>query len=79
MCTLVRMTSTPAAAGSRSMRERMLAGDPEPAGADTAATDLVAAHDTTTARRRPRRRQLLERLLGAIGDPARVVRTLESP
>ena len=75
MCTLVRMGATPAVAGPRSMRERMPTDDPEPAEADAAAPDPVAAHDATTARRRPLRRQLL----GAVGHPARVVRTLESP
>ena len=98
MCTLVRMSATPAVAGPRSMRERMLADDPEPAGADAAAPDLVAAHDATTARRRPLRRQLpvavgadtvvgagsvvtrdLQAGVGAVGHPARVVRTPESP
>jgi maltose O-acetyltransferase len=56
------------------MRERMLAGDPyiaddpELAEASAAAMDLTAAYNATTARQRPLRRQLLERLLGAVGE-----------
>ncbi len=74
MCTLVRMSTPPADGDPRTMRERMLAGDPytaddpELAEASAAATDLTAAYDATTARRRPLRRQLLERLLGAVGE-----------
>ncbi len=74
MCTLVRMNSPPADGDPRTMRERMLAGDPyiaddpELAEASAAAMDLTAAYNATTARQRPLRRQLLERLLGAIGE-----------
>ncbi|MFC5381244.1 sugar O-acetyltransferase [Aquipuribacter nitratireducens] len=59
---------------TRSMRERMLAGDlyiaddPELAAASTAALDLMAAYNATTVRQQPLRRQLLEQLLGAIGE-----------
>ena len=55
------------------MRERMLAGDlyiaddPELAELSRAASDLAAAYNATSARQGPLRRQLLERLLGAIG------------
>ena len=65
------------------MRERMLAGelyvfdDPELVEANAAALDLMAAYNATTPRQEPLRRALLERLLGAVGNPARVVRTLE--
>jgi maltose O-acetyltransferase len=74
MCTLVRMNSPPADGDPRTMRERMLAGDPyiaddpELAEASAAAMDLTAAYNATTARQRPLRRQLLERLLGAVGE-----------
>ncbi len=73
MCTLVRMPSTPAVADPPGVRERItadgpyVAAGPEPAEANAATTDLVAAHDATTARRRPLRRQLPERLPGAVG------------
>ena len=56
------------------MRARMLAGepyladDPELVEAQAAAMDLLAAYNATTARQVPLRRDLLERLLGAIGD-----------
>ena len=59
---------------ARSMRERMLAGDPyladdpEIAEASAAALDLVAAYNATTARQEPLRRALLERLLGSVGE-----------
>ncbi|MGY1802482.1 sugar O-acetyltransferase [Blastococcus sp. SYSU D00922] len=58
----------------RSMRERMLAGDlyladdPELAERGAAALDLVAAYNATTVRQGPLRRQLLEQLLGAVGE-----------
>jgi maltose O-acetyltransferase len=74
MCTLVRMNSPPADGDPRTMRERMLAGDPyiaddpQLAEASAAAMDLTAAYNATTARQRPLRRQLLERLLGAVGE-----------
>jgi maltose O-acetyltransferase len=58
---------------SRTMRERMLAGDlyiaddPVLAEENAAALDLMAAYNATTSRQRPLRRQLLEALLGSIG------------
>ncbi|WP_336921484.1 sugar O-acetyltransferase [Aquipuribacter sp. SD81] len=63
-------------ADDRSMRERMLAGDPyladdpELAAATTAAMDLAAAYNATTTRQQPLRRALLEQLLGAVGEGA---------
>ena len=77
MCTLVRMSPSPAA-DDRTMRERMLAGDPyvaddpELAEANAVALDLVAAYNATTVRQRPLRRQLLERLLGAVGEDTEI-------
>lgn len=68
VCTLVRM------ADSRTMRERMLAGDlyiaddPEIGEQSAAALDLVAAYNATSVRQAPLRRQLLEQLLGAVGE-----------
>ncbi|WP_437672485.1 sugar O-acetyltransferase [Sorangium sp. So ce131] len=59
---------------ARSMRERMLAGDPyiaddpEIAEQSAAALDLVAAYNATSVRQRPLRRRLLEQLLGSIGE-----------
>ncbi|WP_422678075.1 maltose acetyltransferase domain-containing protein [Blastococcus brunescens] len=59
---------------SRSMRERMLAGDlyiaddPEIGEQSAAALDLMAAYNATSARQGPLRRQLLEELLGAVGE-----------
>ncbi len=58
----------------RTMRERMLAGDPyiaddpELAEESFAARDLMAAYNATSARQRPLRRALLEQLLGAVGE-----------
>ena len=58
----------------RTMRERMLAGDlyiaddPELLEAADRAHDLVAAYNATTSRQRPLRRELLGRLLGAVGE-----------
>jgi maltose O-acetyltransferase len=58
----------------RTMRERMLAGDlyladdPEIAEQSAAALDRMAAYNATSARQAPLRRQLLEQLLGAVGD-----------
>jgi maltose O-acetyltransferase len=58
----------------RSMRERMLAGDPyiaddpEIAEAGALARDLMGAYNATSGRQEPLRRELLERLLGAIGE-----------
>jgi maltose O-acetyltransferase len=59
---------------SRSMRERMLAGDlyiaddPEIGEQSAAALDLMAAYNATSVRQGPLRRQLLEQLLGGIGE-----------
>ena len=59
---------------SRTMRERMLAGDlyiaddPEIGEQSAAALDLMAAYNATSVRQAPLRRQLLEQLLGAIGE-----------
>ena len=59
---------------SRSMRERMTAGDlyiaddPEIAEAGSRALDLIAAYNQTRVRQAALRRQLLEELLGAIGE-----------
>ncbi|WP_437597701.1 sugar O-acetyltransferase [Sorangium sp. So ce590] len=61
-------------ADTRSMRERMLAGDlyiaddPEIAEQSAAALDLMAAYNATSVRQRPLRRRLLEQLLGSIGE-----------
>ncbi|WP_437286027.1 sugar O-acetyltransferase [Sorangium sp. So ce406] len=58
----------------RSMRERMLAGDPyiaddpEIAERSAAALDLMAAYNATSVRQRPLRRRLLEQLLGSVGE-----------
>src|SRR4051812_38462224 len=74
MCTLVLMSLRPETHDTRTMRERMLAGelyiadDPELAEASSAALDLMAAFNATTVRQGPLRRRLLERLLGAIGE-----------
>jgi maltose O-acetyltransferase len=63
---------------SRTMRERMLAGDlyiaddPVLAEENAAALDLMAAYNATTARQRPLRRQLLETLLGSIGEDTEI-------
>jgi maltose O-acetyltransferase len=59
---------------SRSMRERMLAGDPyiaddpQLAEASRAALDLMAAYNATSVRQGPLRRRLLEELLGSVGE-----------
>ncbi|KAE8764841.1 maltose acetyltransferase domain-containing protein [Georgenia thermotolerans] len=61
------MTAT---ADTRTMRERMLAGDlyiaddPELAAQNQAALDLMDAYNATTVRQGPLRRRLLEELLG---------------
>src|SRR5690625_8017994 len=58
---------------TRSMRERMLAGDlyiaddPELAAASTSALDLMDAYNATAVRQGELRRLLLEQLLGSIG------------
>jgi maltose O-acetyltransferase len=65
---------TETAADTRTMRERMLAGDPyiaddpDLAEASAAALDLTAAYNATTVRQAPLRRQLLEQLLGSVGE-----------
>jgi maltose O-acetyltransferase len=72
------MTALPAADDDRTMRERMLAGDPyiaddpEIGEASAAALDLVAAYNATSVRQRPLRRQLLEQLLGAVGEDTEI-------
>ncbi|MCE1180186.1 MAG: sugar O-acetyltransferase [Micrococcales bacterium] len=59
---------------TRSMRERMLAGDlyiaedPELAEASAAALDLMDAYNATSARQAPLRRRLLEAMLGSVGE-----------
>jgi maltose O-acetyltransferase len=61
-------------ADDRTMRERMLAGDPyiaddpELAEESFAARDLMGAYNATSARQQPLRRMLLEQLLGAVGE-----------
>jgi maltose O-acetyltransferase len=61
-------------ADDRTMRERMLAGDPyiaddpELAEGSFAARDLMGAYNATSARQAPLRRALLEQLLGAVGE-----------
>jgi maltose O-acetyltransferase len=58
----------------RSMRERMLAGDPyiaddpDLAEENAVAMDLMAAFNATAVRQAPLRRHLLEQLLGAVGE-----------
>lgn len=58
----------------RTMRERMLAGDPyladdpELAEASARALDLMAAYNATSVRQAPLRRAMLEELLGSIGE-----------
>jgi len=62
----------------RSMRERMAAGDPYVADdpeleeASLAARDLADAYNALSGRQKPLRRQLLERLLGGIGDESEI-------
>ncbi len=65
---------TPPHLDDRTMRQRMLAGDlyladdPELDEASAVAQELMAAYNATDARQEPRRRDLLERLLGAVGE-----------
>ncbi|MGY1832453.1 sugar O-acetyltransferase [Geodermatophilus sp. SYSU D01180] len=72
------MTSPPDPDDGRTMRERMLAGDlyvaddPELAEENAAALDLVAAYNATSVRQRPLRRELLGRLLGAVGEDTEI-------
>jgi maltose O-acetyltransferase len=60
------------------MRDRMLAGDayiaddPVLAEENATALDLMAAYNATSVRQRPLRRQLLEALLGAIGEDTEI-------
>jgi maltose O-acetyltransferase len=69
MCTLVRMDSD-----TRTMRERMLAGDlyiaddPELGEHMLHAMDLTDAYNSTSARDAKERRRILEDLLGEIGE-----------
>ncbi|MEV7429052.1 sugar O-acetyltransferase [Nocardioides sp. NPDC092400] len=59
---------------TRTMRERMLAGDlyiaddPDIEEESAAARDLMAAYNATTARQKPLRRAILEQLLGSVGE-----------
>ncbi|WP_437501315.1 sugar O-acetyltransferase [Sorangium sp. So ce1099] len=58
---------------TRSMRERMIAGDPYIADSEIAemnavALDLLAAYNATSVRQSALRRRLLEQLLGSIGE-----------
>jgi maltose O-acetyltransferase len=68
------MTTQPLDDDSRTMRERMLAGDlyiaddPELAEQNAVAMDLMAAYNATTSRQEPLRLHLLEKLLGAVGE-----------
>jgi maltose O-acetyltransferase len=70
------VTST--ADAGRTMRERMLAGDPyiaddpELAELSYAARDLMGAYNGTTARQAPLRRRLLEQLLGSVGEDTEI-------
>jgi maltose O-acetyltransferase len=63
---------------TRSMRERMLAGDlyiaddPELGEHSSAALDLMTAYNATTVRQGPLRRQLLEQLVGSVGEGTEV-------
>ena len=49
-----------------------IADDPVLAEENAAALDLMAAYNATTARQRPLRRQLLETLLGSIGEDTEI-------
>jgi maltose O-acetyltransferase len=68
------MSSGADADDTRSMRERMEAGDPyiaddpELAEASARALDLVDAYNATSVRQAPLRRALLEQLLGSVGE-----------
>jgi maltose O-acetyltransferase len=70
--------TTDEATDGRTMRERMLAGDPyiaddpDIAAASRRARDLAAAYNTTSAGQGAERRRLLEELLGAVGDDTEV-------
>ncbi|MGY1636693.1 DapH/DapD/GlmU-related protein [Geodermatophilus sp. SYSU D00742] len=68
------MHSRPDAGDSRTLRERVLAGDlhtaddRELAEAGARALDLADAYDATSVRQGPLRRQLLDELPGAVGE-----------
>lgn len=68
------MTSGGHETDTRSMRERMVAGDPyladdpELAALSARAQDLVAAYNATSVGEAPLRRELLGQLLGSIGE-----------
>ena len=68
------MSLRPDASDTRTMRERMLAGDlyiaddPDLGEASTRALDLADAYNATTVRQGPLRRRLLQELLGAVGE-----------
>ncbi len=72
------MSALPDADDTRTMRERMLAGDhytaddPELAEASTRALDLASAYNATTVRQGPLRRRLLEELLGGVGEATEI-------
>lgn len=72
------MTDVPDNPDSRSMRERMLAGDlyladdPELSQLKTRALDLAASYNATSARQPAERRRLLEELLGSIGEGSEI-------
>lgn len=63
---------------TRTMRERMEAGelyiadDPELAEMNARALDLMDAYNATTVRQGPLRRQLLEQLLGSVGQDTEI-------
>jgi len=68
------MTSLPSPDDTRTMHERMLAGDlyiaddPDIVEASHASLDLMEAYNATTSRQEPLRRRLLEELLGSVGE-----------
>jgi maltose O-acetyltransferase len=68
------MSSGEGADDTRSMRERMEAGDlyiaddPEIGEASARALDLAGAYNATSVRQGPLRRALLEQLLGSVGE-----------
>ena len=72
------MTDNSKTADSRSMRERMLAGDlyiaddPELGEISGDALDLAAAYNATSVRQRSLRRRLLQELLGSIGEATEI-------
>ncbi len=68
------MSDTSNSGASRSMHERMLAGDPyiaddpELGELSSTALEFAAAYNATSVRQGPLRRRLLEELLGSIGE-----------